>query len=131
LISGGQSGSPDYLYGMSASGDDVFFRTSDLLLKRDIESTASIYDARVEGGFPEPEPESECEGEGCHPLVSPPELPVASTSAGGLNAGAPPARHCPKGNHKAKRNGKSVCVKNHKKKHRHRRASSNGKAGAR
>jgi hypothetical protein len=121
LISGGQSPSPDYLYGMSASGDDVFFRTADQLLPRDVESTLSIYDARVGGGFAEPTGGAPCAAiDTCQPAPTPaPALPVpgAQTPSEG---NVPQPKSCPKGKHKAKRHGKTVCVKNHKKKHHHR-----------
>jgi hypothetical protein len=114
LISGAHSSSPDFLFAMSSSGNDVFFRTTDLLLPRDKETTLSIYDARVEGGFPEPEPKSECEGEGCHPPNPAPSLREGTTSAVGPNGNPEEPKHCPKGKHK--HHGK--CVKNHKKHHR-------------
>jgi hypothetical protein len=130
LISGPHSAGADYLYAMSESGDDVFFRTSDELLPRDVEATLSIYDARVEGGFPEPATGTPCvEGETCHPLPSPPP----NLSPSGVSSTPPPpgSQPCPKGKHKVKRNGKLVCVKNHKhKKHHHHKAGHKGKGGA-
>ncbi|HET7509822.1 MAG TPA: hypothetical protein VFJ65_06170 [Solirubrobacterales bacterium] len=133
LISGGHSAAPNYLWAMSASGDDVFFRTSDLLLPRDAESTFSIYDARVRGGFPEPEPEIPCEGESCHSVSPPPNLPQNTTSTVGPDGNVLPPKACLKGKHKAKRRGKTVCVKNHRKHHKHhghRRAGSAKKGGS-
>jgi hypothetical protein len=128
LISSGESASPDFLYSMSATGDDVFFRTSDLLLPRDVEATVSIYDARVDGGFAEPSKPVPCtEGETCRPAPTPtPSLP----SFAPIPTPPGPTQHrCPKGKHKAKRHGKTACVKNHKK--HHRRAGSGKKGGAR
>jgi hypothetical protein len=117
LISSGHSAQDDYLYGVSATGDDVFFRTADQLLEQDIDSTPSIYDARVNGGFPKA-PQKICEGEGCRPVVTPPPtLPSPARPAIGANDNVDePVRKCPKGKRKAKRNGKTVCVKKHRKK---------------
>jgi len=135
LISGGHSASPDYLFAMSSSGDDVFFRTADLLLPRDAESTASIYDARVGGGFAEGGPICEegacCGGESCRPLGSPPTLPAEPpTSVIGPDGNVPPKR-CPKGKHRATRHGKEVCVKKHHKKKHHRRTGQKKRGGSR
>jgi hypothetical protein len=124
LISGGHSAGPDFLFAMSRNGNDVFFRTGDILLPRDAESTLSLYDARVDGGFLEPEPPLPCEGEGCHLGNPPPTLPGNTTSAVGPDDKVPTGKHCPKGKHKHR--GK--CVKNHKK---HHRGTGSKKGGAR
>ncbi len=132
LISSGQSSGPDYLFAMSQSGDDVFFRTSDQLLPRDTEATLSIYDARVKGGFPEPAGEkTPCSAiDTCQP--APPPAPVFPTpgektpSEG--NVPAPKKKQCPKGKFAVKRHGKKVCVKNHQK---HRRGSGSKKGASR
>ena len=39
---------------MSASGSDVFFTTRTELLPRDTDDLRDVYDARIDGGFPEP-----------------------------------------------------------------------------
>jgi hypothetical protein len=118
LISSGQSSRPDYLYSVSDSGDDVFFRSADLLLRSDAEETSSIYDARVGGGFPEERSEP-CEGEGCRPTLSPAPAPP---NLGSMSVGPStnlPAGKCPKGGHRVKRHGKTQCVrKHHKRRHR-------------
>jgi hypothetical protein len=118
LISSGQSARNDYLFGISQSGDDVFFRTSDQLLSGDLEETPSVYDARVGGGFAE-ENAGVCQGEGCRTaLPSSPEIPAPTTTA--TAAHRVKRLHCPKGMHKVKRHGHARCVKKHRK-HRHHR----------
>jgi hypothetical protein len=51
---GGVAGSK--LIGASSNGDNVFFATTDHLAPQDIESSLEIYDARVDGGFPNTTP---------------------------------------------------------------------------
>jgi hypothetical protein len=125
LLSSGHSARNDYLWSVSASGDDVFFLSADQLLPLDQDETPSIYDARVGGGFPEPAT-GECQGEGCRPqLASPPALPEAQTPVHG-SGDQFKARRCPKGKHKVKRHGKVRCVKKH---HNRQRAGSGRKGG--
>lgn len=131
LISAPHSAGPDYLYAMSESGDDVFFRTSDQILPRDSEATLSIYDARVGGGFAEPGTEIECEGEGCHPQNPPPVLVTPAKPAQGADDQVATPKHCPRGKHRVKHGGKEVCVKNHHKKKHHHRANTKKKGGSR
>jgi len=124
LVSSGQSSRINYLYAVSDSGDDVFFRSSDLLVAADLEETPSIYDAREGGGFPE-EAATICEGEGCRPGLPAPPAMVAPES--GVHALQPEGKTCPKGKRKVQRHGKVRCVK--KKHNRHRAGSKQKGAG--
>ncbi|MGN6816507.1 MAG: hypothetical protein ACTHK3_10555 [Solirubrobacterales bacterium] len=127
LISSGHSDRIDYLYAVSDSGDNAFFRTSDILLGVDAEHTPSIYDARVEGGFAEEEAPI-CQGEGCRPLLTPPpNLPSSESGVHEPEEVPLPVKHCPKGKRKVVRKGKVQCVK--KKHHRH-KAGSKKKGGS-
>jgi hypothetical protein len=129
LISSGQSTRINYLYAVSDSGNDVFFRSSDLLVPADLEETASIYDARVGGGFTE-ESLPDCEAEGCRPGLSAAPPMIAPES--GVHAAESKQKTCPKGKRKVHRGGKVVCVKKHRKKHHnhhHRRAGKSRGAG--
>jgi hypothetical protein len=128
LISSGHSARPDYLYGVSESGDDILFSSADLLIGADPDGTQSIYDARVGGGFPEPR-RNPCQGEGCRPALSPPpNLPTPAKAAGGGSDNVGRAGRCPKGKHKVKAHGKTRCVRGHPRK-AHKRAAKSGEAG--
>jgi hypothetical protein len=117
LISSGHSSRDNHLYSVSESGNDVFFQTSDILLGLDGDSTPSIYDARVNGGFPETQP-IPCQGEGCRPAPElPPGVSVPSTPPLG-SKGNVQERKCPKGKRRVTRDGKTQCVKKHRKRHR-------------
>ncbi|MGN6663150.1 MAG: fibronectin type III domain-containing protein [Solirubrobacterales bacterium] len=124
LVSSGQSEKPNYLYGVSSSGDDVFFFTNDVLFGGD-NDTRSIYDARVNGGFPEPNPLPCLETDKCRGTASPPPVFPAPTSEGLGRVEEAPTLKCSKGKRKVIRNGKEVCVK--KKKHHHRKANTKRK----
>ncbi|HXR61647.1 MAG TPA: hypothetical protein VN732_09990 [Solirubrobacterales bacterium] len=118
LISSGQSSHDTYLYGISRSGDDVFFITDDVLVPGD-DNTLSIYDARVNGGFAQ-QPAVICEGESCRPrLTPPPSLPKAARPADGARDNA--SRRCPRGKRKIKKHRKVRCVKKRQRHHHKKR----------
>jgi hypothetical protein len=119
LISSGHSARDNYLYGVSESGDDVFISTTDLLVGADQDSTPSIYDARVGGGFPEAAT-SRCQGEGCRPgLMAAPVLPAPESGARETSGNV---TQCPPHQRKAKRKGKLVCVAKHRRHRKHKQA---------
>ena len=126
LISSGRSAQDNWLYGVSASGDDVFFTTQDLLdPARDPDETPSIYDARVNGGFPPPPANpGECLGEACQPAASAPAEATPGSASfhgpGNVKEGKAKA-HCPKRKRLVKHRGKRRCVAIHKRHHRHHR----------
>ena len=81
------------LVGTSASGEDVFFRTTQQLVAQDTDTQWDFYDARIDGGFPVPMVRAGCVGDACQgPPTSAPVLGVPSSAvfAGGGNL-APPA----------------------------------------
>jgi streptogramin lyase len=124
LISSGQGNTPSFLYSMSADGHDVFFRTQEKLVGTDVPGSPSIYDAREEGGIPDPPAKAPCQGDACQGSGStPPALPVpASTGSGDGNAEPEPPPPCAKGKHRVK--GRCV-AKHHKRRHRRHRANHN------
>jgi sugar lactone lactonase YvrE len=116
LISSGQGEAASHLFGMSASGHDVFFRTEEQLLGADLPGSVSIYDAREGGGIPERATEAPCQGDACQGIGSePPALPAPATSGGGSEERR--SRRCGKGRHRAK----GRCVKRHHRKRHHRK----------
>lgn len=125
LISSGQSPRDNYLYAVSESGDDVFFTSSDLLVGADRDTTSTIYDARVDGGFAEPPPREPCQGEGCRPaLGGAPSLLGPESGVQNINV---PSHPCRKGKRKVTKDGKTSCVKKKKKHHKHHKAGSKKK----
>jgi hypothetical protein len=118
LISSGQGDRDSFLYSMTPDGHDVFFSTLEKLHGKDNVSSPSIYDARVEGGIPDPPAPAPCQGDACQGQGSiPPSLPSpASTGSGGEEA-KKPRRKCPKGKRKVRRSGKVLCVKRPGKEH--------------
>jgi hypothetical protein len=117
LISSGTSGEESAFLDASESGDDVFFLTSARLAKTDTDTSLDVYDARVDGGFPESAAPVECSGDACQQPATPPN----DATPGSLTfGGAGNVIECPKV--KVKQNGKCVKkkqkkAKKHKKKH--------------
>jgi hypothetical protein len=103
LISSGHDSLPTFLYGMSADGRDVFFRSTERLVPQDLSTVSSIYDARVGGGFPFTAAGPPCEEDNCQGIPSSlPQLPGAGS----------PSFHGPE-------NAKPQRKRHHKKKKRH------------
>jgi hypothetical protein len=65
LSSGAADSEGAYFLDASLSGRDVFFATRDRLVGWDIDQNYDVYDARVNGGFPEPVASASCVGDAC------------------------------------------------------------------
>jgi hypothetical protein len=92
LISGVEDGGEAVFLDASASGNDVFFATTEQLAPTDVDELADVYDARVDGGLPAPESSTQCQGSSCQEPLSPPPLfsaPMSSSFAGPGNLVAP------------------------------------------
>jgi hypothetical protein len=115
LLSTGTDSDNSYAHGLSASGDDAFFRTRQALVPQDDDTLVDIYTARVNGGlasqFAGPPPV--CSGEECRGAGSaPPAAQGALTSSFSGPGNLPRRPRCPKGKHKVKtHSGKTRCVK--------------------
>lgn len=123
LISGGTSSQPSYLIGTTDSGNDVMFFTRQRLVGWDTDNGVDIYDARLEGGFPEPpaQPPS-CEAEACRGTGSGAPATTGAGTAAFQGPGNPAPQH---------RKGRKRHKKHHRKRHpraakqdRHPRAAS-------
>jgi hypothetical protein len=120
LISTGHSLTSDEQPMITPSGRDIFFTSTEGILPQDTDGLKSLYDARIDGGFPAaPIPAGGCKGDSCQGPPSVPSLLGESGSAtfsglGNLqppvptSVGAPKAkpRHCGKGY--VKRRGRCV-----------------------
>ena len=76
LISSGVAKEESAFLDASENGSDVFFMTSAQLSKQDADTTPDVYDARVDGGFPQPQPPPACEGDACQSPVAAPNDPT-------------------------------------------------------
>jgi hypothetical protein len=130
LLSSGESPQPSYFLDASADGSDVFISTTEPLSRWDIDGSRDIYDARVNGGFPEPAPPPpSCQGDACQP--NPTQLndptPASSSFKGLGNQKGTNSSRCAKGQRRVKaRGGKTRCVK---RRHHKRTANNNRRAG--
>jgi hypothetical protein len=124
LISSGESPAESLFFDASADGRDVFFTTASGLLPQD-PGLVDLYDARVEGGFPQPTEAAACEGEACQSPPAAPDDPTPASSSfqGAGNVVEEPVQ--PKPCPKAKVGRKGKCVPKHHKRTHHRAAHKN------
>jgi hypothetical protein len=81
-ISSAANSENDVFLDASPSGNDVFFATRDQLAPTDQDNLEDVYDARVNGGFPESVPPVSCQGGACQgPPGAPPVLPAPSSAS--------------------------------------------------
>lgn len=130
LISSGKDPVDSYFLEASADGHDAYFITREQLSGWDVDDAYDLYDARVEGGFPEPPPPPpSCQGDACQPAPAAlnRSTPGSSTVSGEGNQRRPTIRRCRKGQRRVRvRNGKTRCVK--RKTNRKRAASKDRRA---
>jgi hypothetical protein len=134
LISTGKSPDMSRFRDATPNGDDIYFLTTQALIGTDTDNTLSLYDARVNGGFPEPTPplipcpdEDACHGAAATPPTSTTPLSTVFTGPPNptnptSNPPTPPTLHCKKGYKKIKTHGHTICkhaTKHHKHKHHH------------
>jgi hypothetical protein len=94
LISTGRSEDDATFGDASADGRDVFFRTTERLVARDVDRNIDVYDARVGGGIPAQDVKTDahpCSGDACRPRPSDPPAPAQPASAAFHGPGDPPA----------------------------------------
>jgi hypothetical protein len=125
LISSGTSPDPSFYLENDESGDNVFFTTREGLVQGDTDESYDVYDARVNGGFPQEAPLGEC-ASSCRPPGVPPSLSTPLTTAfgptGNLVAPAesppPPKKSTPKPLTRAQKLAKALkaCAKQPKRK---------------
>jgi hypothetical protein len=127
LLSTGKDPSDSYFLDASANGHDVYFVTRQRLVGWDTDGAYDLYDARVNGGFPEPAPITpECTNTGCQgpTTTPPPTTPLNSTNFQGQGnqtqaTPAPRPTKCKRGHVKRRIHGRTRCIKrkHHKTKH--------------
>lgn len=124
LISSGTDTAPSYFVDATPSGHDVFFYTRERLVGWDVDQSYDLYDARVDGGFPDPPPAPPvCAGDRCQgaATLAPSDVtPGSETFVGSGNVVAvpptrakprPKPRHCPRGHVRRRVRGHVKCVK--------------------
>jgi hypothetical protein len=123
LLSTGTDTSSSYFLDASADGHDAFFTTRAQLVGWDRDSSRDLYDARIDGGVPDPAVGTvPCSGPSCHgPLSTAPIAPVATTEtalgSGNVHVKAR-RRHrrlvCRHGFVKRRVHGRVRCVRRHR-----------------
>ena len=99
MISSGTSGEESDFFDASEDGNDVFFLTTAQLSRHDTDTAYDVYDARVEGGEPEPVKPVECQGDACAGFEAAPNDPTPGSltfqGPGNLNTLLPAAVTAP------------------------------------
>ncbi len=118
-------GNGPLLSAITPSGNDIFFTAPTQYTPDALDSYSRLYTARIGGGFEFPPPPKPCPLEVCQgaPKGAPEEqVPGSSSFTGPGNAAGAPGRRrpCPKGRHKARKGGKTRCVKSQGKRPRNR-----------
>jgi hypothetical protein len=120
LLSSGTSDAPSYFYEASADGKDAYLIGAQALTPGASGAEYSVYDAKVDGGFPGSPPATGCQGESCRGATTQPAAASSPATSGfsGPSEGPDHAQKpvCRKG--RVKKAGK--CVKKQAKKKRHR-----------
>jgi hypothetical protein len=81
LISSGTGESGSWFEDASANGSDAFFLTAQKLTGWDTDTLTDLYDARIDGGYPEPSPAPvPCDGDACQGVPS--AVPSFDTASG-------------------------------------------------
>lgn len=120
LLTLGTSSANSSFVDASPSGNDVFVLTRDALVPQDADTLTDLYDARVNGGFPNPPAATPCSGDGCRgPLSSAPAAGAAPTTSftgpGNVTAKPKPKLKKKKTTHKKKKSKKKKSKKSKKK----------------
>lgn len=123
-----------HVFGVSANGSDVYFSTRRSLTWEDGDERASVYDARVGGGFPEPAPSggSSCDPDAERSCLAPTAAPSTPTAGSASYSGPGNPKSTPQHpKKKHKKTHKKHKKKGQKKKRRQarRRANDNRRAG--
>jgi hypothetical protein len=88
LLSSGTSSDPSFFYDASPGGSDVFIWTTQQLVAQAGGARASIYDVRVDGGFPASvTPLPPCSGDACRGTLSGPQAPPTAASVSFVGPG--------------------------------------------
>jgi hypothetical protein len=122
MISSGTANGDSVFFDADPSGSNVFFATSQDLVRSDTSNGLSIYDARVEGGFPEPPPPPACKGEGCRGATPAPAGAAPTPASAGFVGAEEGPKHgrkpaCKQGF--MRRHGKCMKKHRHRAKHHH------------
>jgi hypothetical protein len=129
LISSGTDFSPSFFMDASDDGSDVFILTRAQLSGWDNDQAFDLYDARVDGGFPEPPAGTAgCNGADSCRVPAAPQPPPPGIGSSAISGPGDPKRPCRKGTRRVKKAGKVRCVKKHRKHHR-RHANNDRRAG--